>query len=330
MKKEIKSYDVAISSRVRFARNLADYPFMSKCDPTSASEIIAKVKGALGGGYTATDFSKSDELSSYAAVESHRVSREFAESELPHVLISSKDQTINVMVCEEDHVRLQSILPGLALDEAYKNACEVDDVLCDKLKIAYDDKLGFLTQCPTNIGTGMRASVMLFLPALTRQRKIKQLVPQLSKLGMVIRGIYGEGSDALGCIYQISNQETIGISEENIIAKLSSAIERIIELETEGRKELFEENKDELTDKVYRSLGILKFARSVSSSEFMSLYAELRLGVSLGITDDVELTDLDDLFVRVMPYTLMSNAGKQLDEKQRDAARADLIRNALK
>ena len=326
--KDIK-YDVALSSRVRFARNLADYPFSAKCDPTSAKEIIEKVEGALGDGYVYTDFTGLDENAAYAAVEDHSVSREFAEATIPHRLASSKDGKVKIMICEEDHIRLQAITPGLSLTEAYDTACAVDDRLGEKLNIAFDDRLGFLTQCPTNIGTGMRASVMLFLPALTARHKIKPLAPQLSKLGMTIRGIYGEGSEALGCVYQISNQETIGVTEESVIAKITSTIDKIIEIEREERKSLYEGAKDNLTDKVMRSLGILKYAYTIDSSEFMKRYADVRLGISLGIIDGVDLKTLDDLFVAVMPYTIMRDEGGEVDVAQRDLIRARRIKERL-
>ena len=325
-----KDRDVAVSSRIRFARNIADYPFAGKCDETSAKEIIEKVRAALPAGYTETVLNDPDGLRAGALVEDHSVSREFAASKLPHARFCSEDRKIRIMVCEEDHVRLQSIYDGLDLDGAYKAACEIDDVLSSKLNVAFDERLGYLTHCPTNLGTGMRASVMLFLPALTETGRIRQLSAQLTKLGMTIRGLYGEGSEALGCLYQVSNTETLGVTEESVISKLNDVVGRIIELERELRQKIYDASPDRTSDRAMRALGVLKYSHMLDSSEFMRCYADLRFGISLGIVDGVTLEELDRAFIEVMPYTLMLYMGKKADGAERDVARAGRIRELLK
>jgi len=327
--KNYTDIDVVISSRIRFARNIADYPFMSKCDPTSAGEIIEKVRNALGDGFKELDFSTIDEIKAGSYVEDHSVSRDFVKSPLPHTLFCDIDNKVKIMVCEEDHVRLQTITRGCSLEEAYKTACAVDDILCEKLNIAYDDSLGYLTHCPTNLGCAMRASVMMFLPALTAQKKIKPLISQLSKLGLVIRGIYGEGSDALGCLYQISNQESLGVTEESIISKLSGIIEQITGLERNARNELFERYNDKIIDNVMRSMGVLKYSHMIESAEFMRCYSDVRMGIALNIIKDIDYDTVDRAFIEAMPYTLMNHSSKQMNEHERDLARSRRIKELV-
>ncbi len=321
--------DVALSSRIRFARNIADYPFTGKCDPTSAKEIIEKIRSALGESYNELDFSSIDEIKAGAFVENHSISRDFAASKLPHSLFTDCENKVKIMACEEDHIRLQAISKGLSLEEAFKNACEADDKLSTVLNIAYDDRLGYLTHCPTNLGCAMRASVMLFLPALTAQNKIRSVISQLSKFGIEIRGLYGEGSDALGCLYQISNQESLGISEEAVISKLNEIIAQVIKLERNARNELYRNSPDTITDRALRSLGVFKYSHMLDSAEFMRCYADIRMGVSLHIIKDIDYDTIDRAFTEVMPYTLMKHSGKKMNEHERDLARARRIKELL-
>lgn len=321
--------DVVISSRVRFARNIADYPFKSKLDKTSANEIIEKVKAALGDGYEFIDLTGEDEVLANSLVEDHSISREFAVETLPHALLCSQDGVIRIMICEEDHIRLQAICRGMDLDKAFERASEVEEELSEKLNIAYDEKLGYLTHCPTNLGIAMRASAMLFLPALTGKNMIKSLISVLSKLGVTIRGIYGEGSDALGCLYQVSNSETLGVSEENVISKLNGVITKIVELERKERDELYKAQSDYISNKVLRSLGVLKYAYMLDTSEFMRCYSDVRLGISLGLIEEPDYDKIDGIFTQVMPNNLMKSAGKKLDEHERDIARAKLVKELL-
>lgn len=318
--------DVVVSSRIRFARNLADYPFAGRLDPTSANEIIEKIRNILNDGYKFINFADIAPSEAASYVEKHYASPEFTTLTLPHALLLNEEKGVAVMICEEDHIRLQCVLPGLALESAFKTVCEADDKLEAKGNFAYDEKLGYLTHCPTNLGTAMRASVMLFLPALTMTGKINQLSAYLPKVGLVMRGMYGEGSGADGCLYQISNRVTLGLSEEDIIAKLSEAIGQIITMERQVRGSI----KESVEDTVSRSYGIMQYARSMTSKEFMKLFADVRLGISLGIITGITNEKLGDIMINVMPATLMQNNGGSIEEAARDKIRAAYVSKQLK
>lgn len=319
----IKDTDVVLSSRIRFARNIKDYPFATKLDETSCKEIIEKVESVLSD-FKKTDFTDIDPATAQSYVESHSVSPEFAVSALPHALLE-KDDT-KVMVCEEDHIRLQVIKRGFTLKDAFAEACETDDIILSKLRIAYDEELGFLTHCPTNLGSGMRASVMMFLPGLAMTGELKGIVSQLSKLGLTIRGIYGEGSEAWGYLYQISNAETMGMTEETTVSRLCDIVTQIIAHERNARERIKGagvRNQDPLC----RALGVLKYARTITSKEFIELYSKVRLGIGVGVIDEVDYETLDSLFVSVMPATL--SGGKKLTETERDIRRAEVVKEKL-
>jgi len=319
--------DVVLSTRVRFARNIKDYPYKDRLDENAAKEIIERVKNALGDEYTAAGFESFDRNKSFSYVENHIVSREFAKMVLPHELFEKGDTKL--MVCEEDHIRLQVIKKGFSLDECYTEALETDNKLLSSLKIDYNERLGYLTHCPTNLGTGMRVSVMLFLPALYKTKMLKSIISQSDKLGLTIRGMYGEGSGSGAYLYQISNRETLGVSEKEIISKLKHIVEQIITFERGEREEMKKKSGILLEDRISRALGTLKYAKLLSSEEFFELYAQLRLGVSLGIIDSVDTQTLDKLFSEVTPHTLCAFYNKEMNEGERDIARAEYIKNKL-
>lgn len=322
--------DIVLSSRIRFARNIKDYPFASRMDETSAREIAEKTTSALNGlGYDAIDFEKLSPVEARAYMERHEVSPGFLESKLPHTLLSNPEKQIYIMVCEEDHIRLQCIKRGLALEEAYKCACEADDILSEKLNYAWDEQFGYLTHCPTNLGTGMRASIMVFLPALTEYNMIPKLASAMNKIGLTIRGMYGEGTGAEGSIYQISNQITLGISEEETINKINDIIKQIMKLERQQRSVMKSDNGDRLTDRVCRALGTMKSAYMMSSSEFMRLYSDVKLGACMGLLPDVSPSAPDELMVEIQPASLMLSSKTAGDEHSRDIARAALIKQKL-
>ncbi|MBQ2826346.1 MAG: ATP--guanido phosphotransferase [Clostridia bacterium] len=323
-----KDKDVVISSRVRLARNIDGYPFPSRLDEKSAQEVISKVRAAFGDAYTYTDLTALTPLEIRGYVERQEISQDLANAKGPHGLLTSDKSGVSVMVCEEDHMRLQCVMSGLALKEAYELVAEADDVADSALDIAFDEKLGYLTHCPTNLGTGMRASVMMFLPAMTMSRQIQSLSAQLQKLGLTVRGMYGEGSSAEGCIYQISNQITLGITEEETLDKLSKIIDQIVVSERQLRESVGK--NDELCDRIARAEGVFRYAKMISSSEFMKLYADLRLGISTDITQGISFEKLDSLLVRVMPANLMLESEQlSADEKQRDKLRAEKIRSII-
>lgn len=323
--KKGSDYEYVVSTRVRFARNIADYPFASRMDKTSAQEIIEKVRNAFPD-YDYTDFTDLNELSARSYVEKHFVSPNFISAAVPHGLLSKEDRYI--MICEEDHLRLQCILPGLALDQAYREASEACDTAEDKLNIAYDDNLGYLTHCPTNLGTGMRASVMMFLPALTMTGTIRKIAAQIAKLGLTIRGLYGEGSSESGCLYQISNQVTLGVSEEDTIDKLKEIVSRIIENEKRTEKALDAQEHDKLCDMSCRALGTLRYATLLTSGEFMDLYGKVRLGLNMGYLKDADYELLDRLSVLVQPASLALNSDAK-DADSRDRIRAKIVREEM-
>ena len=326
-----KSSDTVISTRVRLARNICGYPFASKLDAHGANEIIEKVSAPLeAAGFRKIHFADLSPIMATSYVERHYVSPEFATKDSPHALLLQEQIGASVMVCEEDHLRIQSILPGLALEDAYKNAQQIEKRLDEDFDFAYSEDLGYLTHCPTNLGTGMRASVMMLLPALTRGGYINSLAAQLSKIGLTVRGLFGEGSGASGCMYQISNQITLGITEEETLKKLKEAIRQISEKEQSARKSIQGDELDRLTDKILRSEGILKHAFMMSSAEFIKLFADIRFGISLGIVTDISYEQLGELLVETMPATLtLSSESTPKTEAARDKLRAARIKGVL-
>ncbi len=323
--------DTVISSRVRLARNINGYPFTSRLDANGANEIIEKVSAPLeASGFRKIHFADLSPVMATSYVERHYVSPEFATKETPHALFLQEASGIAVMACEEDHLRIQCILPGLSLEEAYKNASRTEKRLDEDFDFAYSEQLGYLTHCPTNLGTGMRASVMMFLPALSRGGYMNALANQLSKIGLTMRGLFGEGSGAAGCMYQISNQITLGITEEETLKKLSDAVHQISESEQKARKSITGDAFDRLADHIKRQEGILKYAYLISSSEFIKLFADVRFGISLGIVSDITYEQLGTLLVEVMPATLtLSSENTPKSEHARDKLRAQKIQAML-
>lgn len=323
--------DTVISSRIRLARNLSGFAFGKKLTNERAKEMIGLVSAALQDkNFIKIDMSELDDLKKQSLVEEHLISREFAATKSPAALLRLDAKSLSLMLGEEDHIRLQCILPGLALRDAYRFAAEVDEQLDGTLPLAFDEKLGYLTHCPTNLGTGMRASVMLFLPALTKGGYIPSLSHQLSKLGLTVRGLYGEGSASHASIWQISNQITLGISEEDILRKLEDTVGTIIEKERALRREISEEAAALREDKIHRAEGILRYATHLSTEEFFSLYTDLKLGIALGIITSIDDATLNTLLISILPATLSLRAEEMPKNAfARDAYRAKFIKNAL-
>ncbi len=326
-----KNADTVISSRIRLARNLCGYPFPSRLDAAGANEIIEKVSAPLTtAGFRRINFAEISPVMATSYVERHYVSPEFANKETPRTLLLQEQSGIAVMVCEEDHLRIQSITAGASLEEAYKNATLTEKRLDEEFDFAFSEHLGYLTNCPTNLGTGMRASVMMFLPALTKSGYMDSLASQLAKIGLTVRGLHGEGSGAAGYLYQISNQITLGISEDEILKKLNGAVSQIIESERRTRKTISGERLERLTDEILRAEGILKYAYRISSCEFLKLMSEVRFGISLGIVKDVSYEQLGTLLVEAMPATLtLSSENTPKSENARDKLRAQKIQSIL-
>ena len=328
------SNDVVISTRVRLARNLKDYPFPCRLSTQDKEKIIEKVKSAIENSNSpiSKDFSfiRMSELTpqqGVSLVERRLVSPEFISESQGRALLLSKDESISIMINEEDHIRLQVINNGLSLEDTYDIADKLDTLLDENLDFAFDDKLGYLTQCPTNLGTGMRASVMLHLPALEKSRAIGRIAGNLSKLGLTIRGAHGEGTEPNGALYQLSNQVTLGISEKAAIENLKNITMQLISQENQARTRLC--SSIDIQDAISRSLGILKSALVISHDEALKLLSNVRLGIVSGQIKDVSTETVDKLMLSVEPATLSVNLNKNLSPHERDIERAKLIQSSL-
>lgn len=324
--------DIAVSTRIRLARNLNGIPFPSRLSEEGIKKVNSCVKKAIED--SNTPFSKSlkyiemrniPENERYSMVERHILSPEFVSDCEDKAIIISEDESVCIMLCEEDHIRIQVIYPGLNLEEAYNIADSIDSLLCSSLDIAFDKDLGFLTECPTNLGTGLRASVMLHLPFLEASKELSAISDSISKIGFTVRGMYGEGTKAEASFYQISNEVTLGISEKNAIDNLKIIANQLIEKEKEERKAA---DKIKIADISNRALAILKSARILSSSELMKLLSEIKIGVSTGELN-VKNELLTSLLFENQPYTIMCKYGN-LSSKERDEKRAELIRERIK
>ncbi len=325
--------DVVLSSRIRLARNLEGYPFPPSLSAEKADEVREKVARAFAKS-TGKEFSfypleQMSPVDREVLVEKHLISTELAQAKPGSALAVSSDASLAVMVNEEDHLRIQCIYPGLQLQKAWEQANGLDDALSAQLPIAFDQDMGYLTACPTNVGTGLRASVMVHLPALALKGSLNQMLQTLSKLGLSVRGMYGEGSAAAGNIFQISNQVTLGKSEQEIIEHLSQVVEQVIAQEKAARTSLLQDNGPVMEDYVWRAYGVLRYARSISSAEAMELLSKVRLGLSLHILPDLGDSLLNQLLVAIQPAFLRRQQAQELTAAQRDIARASVIRQAL-
>ena len=262
-------------------------------------------------------------------IEKHLVSPQLTNPKRHGAVLLSSDESVSIMVNEEDHIRIQCIHPGLQLEEAFEQANAVDDILEKELPYAFDEQFGYLTSCPSNTGTGMRASVMMHLPALTITKQIERIIPAISRLGMVVRGIYGEGSKALGNIYQVSNQMTLGKTEKEILEDLENITSRLIAHERQSRKMLLEKSQVALENRLFRSLGTLVYARLLQTGEAARCLSDVRLGIDLGIIEDIDLSILNELMIFMQPGFLQQYAQTELSQEERDIFRAKLFRERL-
>lgn len=324
--------DIVVSSRIRLARNVKGIPFPKRMNDTQKNELLGVIKSLLDGvslqgvgNLKYIDVLKCPDEELVAMVERHIISPDFAKETGPRGLIISEDETVSVMLLEEDHIRLQVLLGGLRLEKAYEIAEEVEEILSKGLTIAFDEQLGYLTECPTNLGTGLRASVMLHLPVLESQKTIASLADSVSKIGLTVRGMYGEASSSHASLYQLSNQVTLGISEKNAIENLKAITEQILQKEQTARKDI---NSTELEDAVYRALGTLKYARRLSSEEMMNLLSRVKLGVSMGILSEVTKQLPLELLIECQPASLQKSFGR-MTPSDRDICRANTIRERL-
>lgn len=325
---------VVISSRVRLARNLTGFPFPGwarKADRLKACarlreavEVLPQMESSL-----AVAIEDLTQLDKQVLVERHLISREHAAKTSGSALVLSADEVLSVMINEEDHLRMQAVLPGLQLRRAWELIDTLDSGLETTLDYAFSPQLGYLTACPTNVGTGIRVSAMLHLPALVLSEQINQIVQAVNKLGLAVRGLYGEGTEALGNVFQISNQMTLGDPEEQIVERLSKVVAQVIEHETDARGLLLEKKTRSIFNHVGRAYGILANAHSVSSKEAVNLLSLFRLGIDLGLFGDTPRSLTDELFLTVQPAHLQLTSEESLSPEHRDYHRADMIRRSL-
>ncbi|MBN8210754.1 protein arginine kinase [Bacillus sp. NTK071] len=336
MKDEGPDSDIVMSSRVRFARNLKNYVFPILSDREQNLEVIKEVRSEFNdvpdehiGELELLEMESLKPIEKRVLVEKHLISRNLIEQSKNGAVLLSENETVSIMVNEEDHFRIQCLVAGFELKKAFTLANSLDDWIESKVDYAFDERRGYLTSCPTNVGTGMRASVMLHLPALVLTQQLNHIIPAINQLGLVVRGSYGEGSEALGNIFQISNQITLGKTETDIIEDLQGVVMQVIEKERAARRALLDNSRIELEDRIYRSLGILENSRIIQSKEAAKCLSDVRLGIDIGLVNGLSKSILTELLILTQPGFLQQFAGASLTPTERDIKRATLIRERL-
>jgi protein arginine kinase len=326
---------IVLTSRVRLARNVRNWPFPGYAKKPDRVEALKAIRPAvehlpqMEGGFSET-MDNLTALDKQILVERHLISREHAAKNAGSGLVISKDEALCVMINEEDHLRMQALKPGLQLKEAWQALDQFDSTLEKKVEYAFSSDLGYLTACPTNLGTGIRVSAMLHLPALVLSEQINQIVQAVNKLGLAVRGLYGEGTEALGNIFQVSNQMTLGEIETDIVERLNKVLAQLIEHEENARASLLEKKPKVLFNHIGRAYGILANAHSISSKETMNLLSMMRLGVDLGLFTGARLHVVDELFITTQPAHLQKQFSEKLSAEERDLLRADMLRDRLR
>jgi len=325
---------IVLSSRIRLARNISGCSFSSVSNAENLERIISFVRLAIQKSPNLKTgqfllWNEVPDLDRTLLMERHLVSPEFMRGTDSRALFVSQEEIVSIMVNEEDHLRIQVIQSGLEIRDTYCIADKIDDDLGQSLQFDFDPDFGFLTACPTNVGTGMRASILIHLPGLVLTREIEKVISQITKVGLTVRGFYGEGTDVLGNLFQISNQTSLGRSEEDIIESLEKVTKQIIEYETNSRTTLFEDAREQIEDKIWRAYGILKNARSLTSEEVMNLLSAIRLGLSMGSIDLLSLPTINEVLILSQPAHLQKYFEKDMDSTERDIRRAELVRAKL-
>ncbi len=325
--------EIVISSRIRLARNIENYPFPYLSSDSQAEEVLDMVWKVLQKGSDKMSLIKISELEPLereVLVEKHLISPLLVKESRNSAVVIGEDESISIMINEEDHLRIQCLFPGLQLDKAWEAANGWDDLLEKQIKYAFHEELGYLTACPTNVGTGMRASVMVHLPGLVITKQINRILAAISQVGLAVRGFYGEGTEIVGNIVQISNQITLGQSEGEILQNLYGVTCQIIEQEKRARQILLNEGRDQLADRAGRAYGILANSRLIKSEEAMRLLSDFRLGNDLRLVDKLLSLDImNELLVFTGPAVLQKLAGKKLPPQERDLIRARVLREKL-
>jgi len=329
--------DIVLSSRVRLARNLAKLPFPNQADSAKSILVLRELQSSVddlaridGKGYQWVDIADLSPVERRVLVEKHVVSYDLIEEPINRALIIREDAAVSVMINEEDHLRIQSLHSGLDLKNALKTANLIDDCIEDRHTFAFDARLGYLTACPTNLGPGLRASVMVHLPALVLTQRINRVISAATQLGLAVRGLYGEGTETTGNIFQISNQLTLGYNEMEIIDNLQSVARQIVDQERAARNVLMKSSKDDLEDRVWRAYGILRYVRKISGQEALALLSEVRLGTDLKIIEKIGQQVFNELLVATRSNFLQRLSGQSdLDSSGRDRLRAQVIREKM-
>jgi len=326
--------DIVMSSRIRLARNLEKYPFATRATKASQSEVLKVVSQGVGNSPSLKhplilEIDELDEVDRQFLVERHLVSREHIVHADHKAVAIGSGEVISIMINEEDHLRIQVMQSGLNLGDAWSLIDTLDDELSEAIPYAYSTDWGYLTCCPTNTGTGMRASVMVHLPALVITKQINKVLHTITKLGLTARGLYGEGTEASGNFFQISNQVSLGRAEGEIIENIERILKEVIHQEQAARESLNTSSRVQLEDRIWRAYGLLKHAKTMSSSEALDLLSAVRLGVDLGLMNGLNRTTVNEMFLFSQPAHLQKLEGKTLTAKERDTTRAQLIRNRL-
>ncbi|MFD1954000.1 protein arginine kinase [Paenibacillus thailandensis] len=337
MKGEGPDSDIVISSRVRLARNLRHHPFPMLATSGQSQEVMEQLTSVAKSGqldrigrFETFILSDLNELERRVLVEKHLISPNLANESRGGAVVLSDNEAVSIMINEEDHLRIQCLYPGFQVQEAWSLADRIDNIFEEKIEYAFDEKFGYLTTCPTNVGTGIRASVMMHLPALVLTQQINRILSAITQVGLAVRGQYGEGSEALGNLFQISNQITLGQSEGEIIDNLYGVAKQIIEHERAARARLLSDSRLKIEDRIKRSYGILKYAAIMDSKEAAQRLSDVRLGVDLGLLKEVTPTVMNELIVMTQPGFLQQRFKEKMSPEKRDVRRAELIRMQLK
>ncbi len=323
--------EIVVSSRIRIARNIADIPFEIKMKTEDSSRLVELSRSVIEKNIKGVflDMQKISPLEKESLLECHLISPAFLKMDKPTGVFINEESNVSIMINEEDHLRIQGLSYGLNLADITGDVFELEEKLGEDLEYAYEEDYGFITSCPTNFGTGLRASVLLHLPGLVFTNEVEKVLKGAVQIGMAVRGLYGEGSEIKGSLFQISNQHTLGLKEEDLINTIVKLTHMIMDIEKKARDVIFEKAQHEFEDKIFRSLAVLKSARMISSDEVLNLLSALRFGVGVSIIKDVTLDVINEIMLVTRPATIQLYYGELLEEHERDIKRAEYIRNRL-
>lgn len=328
--------DIVISSRIRLARNLRDFKFAAKIDQEEAYRVIDEIKSVIANDEVTSqlDFQLNylkdiPDIEQNILVEQHIISPQLSKNKNKSAFMISKDKNITIMINEEDHLRIQVLNSGLSLEECLKTANMIDDILEENLDYAFDKDLGYITSCPTNLGTGLRASTMLHLPALAMTNQLEKLLLAISQIGVAVRGVYGEGTKSMGNLYQISNQGTLGAQEETLVERIKQITMQLVEKENSTRAHLLNNNRISIENEVYRAYGILKNARIIDTQEAMKLLSVVKMGIEMGILEGMNNKYIEYLMTKIQANNMQMMLNEGFTKKERDFKRAEILRDEV-